>query len=81
MITVFTYEQRITVVEPSPKHAQLLGWSGTVKRFKFSDAGGFVEMDKPLPSALRVFDKSDSSGRDNWIVLYPEECEERMCQP
>ena len=53
---------------------ELDGRTGTVTRVRISDAGAWVDIDGGLPDALRQFPKGDEGGRENHIILYPEEC-------
>ena len=60
-------------VEISYDGFELDGRTGTVKRVR-RDGGAWVEIDDGLPNALRQFPKGDEAGRENHIILYPEDC-------
>lgn len=70
----FHLGQRVRIVSPDAVKYGIEGRTGTVTRLRWGDNGAWVEMDRTLPKALRVFPEDDSRARH--LILYPDECRE-----
>lgn len=60
---------------PSSREQNLLaGKTGTVVRLRRADEAAWVCMDCDLPATLRSFHAGDEHGRENHLMLWPQEC-------